>query len=102
MRRDRTPEVIGVIFLVVALAGPFLPQWAMFIVTVAFARGLVALGLMLLLRAGLVSFGQALYFCLGAYAAGALGRFVGVSDILVEMLAGGAVAAAVAFVLGLL
>jgi branched-chain amino acid transport system permease protein len=74
----------------------------MFIVTVAFARGLVALGLMLLLRAGLVSFGQALYYCLGAYAAGALGRFAGLSDILVEMLVGGAVAAAVAFVLGFL
>ena len=74
----------------------------MFIVTIAFARGLVALGLMLLLRAGLVSFGQALYYCLGAYAAGALGRFFGLSDILVEMLAGGAVAAGFAFVLGFL
>ena len=55
----------------------------MFIMTIAFARGLVVLGLMLLLRAGLVSFGQALYYCLGAYAAGALGRFFGVSDIFV-------------------
>ena len=44
----------------------------MFIVTIAFANGLVALGLMMLLRAGLVSFGQALYYCLGAYAAGVL------------------------------
>jgi branched-chain amino acid transport system permease protein len=74
----------------------------MFIVTIAFANGLVALGLMLLLRAGLVSFGQALYFCLGAYTAGALGRFFGLSDVVVYMLAGGAVAAAVAFVLGFL
>src|SRR5207302_354065 len=102
MRRDRTPEVIGVIFLVVALSGPWLPQWAMFILTIAFARGLVALGLMLLLRAGLVSFGQALYYCLGAYAAGALGKFIGVGDIFVQMLAGAAVAALVACVLGFL
>ena len=102
MRRDRTPEVIGVIFLVVALSGPWLPQWAMFILTIAFARGLVALGLMLLLRAGLVSFGQALYYCLGAYAAGALGKFLGVGDIFVQMLVGAAVAALVACVLGFL
>ena len=102
MRRDRTPEMIGVIFLVVVLSGAWLPQWALFILTIAFARGLVALGLMLLLRAGLVSFGQALYYCLGAYAAGALGKFLGVGDIFVQMLAGAAVAALVASVLGFL
>ena len=98
----RTPLLVATTLLVILAAGLSLPQWAMFIVTVAFARGLVALGLMLLLRAGLVSFGQALYYCLGAYAAGALGRFMGVSDIVVEMLAGGAAAAAIAFVLGFL
>jgi ABC-type branched-subunit amino acid transport system permease subunit len=98
----RTPLLVATTLLVILAAGLWLPQWAMFIVTVAFARGLVALGLMLLLRAGLVSFGQALYYCLGAYAAGALGRFMGVSDIVVEMLAGGAAAAAIAFVLGFL
>jgi len=98
----RTPLLLAAILVVILAAGLSLPQWAMFIVTVAFARGLVALGLMLLLRTGLVSFGQALYYCLGAYAAGALGRFMGVSDIVVEMLAGGAAAAAIAFVLGFL
>src|SRR5256885_15712386 len=74
----------------------------MFIITLSFARGLVALGLVLLLRAGLISFGQALFYCLGAYAAGALGRFYGVSDIFIEMLVGGAVAAFTAFILGFL
>ena len=74
----------------------------MFIATIAFAKGMVALGLMLLLRAGLVSFGQALYYCLGAYAAGALGRFVGISDIFVQMVAGAATAGLCAFVLGFL
>ena len=100
--RDRTPLILGAILVLFVAAGPFLPQWALFILTLAFARGLVALGLMLLLRAGLVSFGQALYYCLGAYAAGALGRFYDVSDIFIEMLAGGALAAAVGLVLGFL
>jgi branched-chain amino acid transport system permease protein len=89
-------------FIALVLFGKLLPQWAMFIMTVGLARGLVVLGLLLLLRAGLVSFGQALYYCLGAYAAGALGRFFGVSDIFIEMLVGGALAAITAFVLGFL
>jgi branched-chain amino acid transport system permease protein len=84
------------------LAGLWLPQWAIFIATISFAKGLVALGLMLLLRAGLVSFGQALYYCLGGYAAGALGRFLGVSDVFVQMLAGALVAGLAAFILGFL
>ena len=102
MKHERTPAIIAAIFLAVVIGGLWLPQWALFILTIAFARGLVALGLMLLLRAGLVSFGQALYYCLGAYAAGALGKFLGISDIFVQMLAGAAVAALVAFVLGFL
>jgi len=100
--RDRTPLLIGAILLALLIGGPWLPQWAMFIVTIAFAKGLVALGLMLLLRAGLVSFGQALYYCLGAYAAGALGRFLGIGDVFVQMLAGAAAAGLSAFVLGFL
>jgi branched-chain amino acid transport system permease protein len=102
MKRDRTPLVLAAVLLVILAAGPFMPQWAMFILTIAFAKGLVALGLMLLLRAGLISFGQALYYCLGAYAAGALGRFLGIGDIFVQMLTGGAVAGGAAFVLGFL
>ena len=93
--------VLGMLVLVLA-GGPWLPQWAMFMVTLAFATGLVALGLVLLLRAGLVSFGQALYYCLGAYSAGALGRLFGVSDVVLEMAAGAALAALFAFALGFL
>ena len=102
MRRDRTPLLLGVLFLAVAAAGPWIPPWALFILTIAFAKGLVALGLMLFLRAGLVSFGQALYYCAGAYAAGALGRYLGVSDIFLMMAAGCAAAALLGFVLGFL
>ena len=102
MSRDRTVTIVAASFVALAIAGPWLPQWAIFIVTIAFARGLVALGLVLMLRAGLVSFGQALFYCLGAYSAGALGRFFGISDIFVEMLVGGAVAALTAFILGFL
>jgi ABC-type branched-subunit amino acid transport system permease subunit len=102
LSRDRTVFLIGAILIALLAAGPFIPQWALFIVTIAFAKGLVALGLMLLLRAGLISFGQALYYCLGAYAAGALGRFAGISDVFLQMLAGALVAGFAAFILGFL
>jgi branched-chain amino acid transport system permease protein len=57
---------------------------------------------MLFLRAGLVSFGQALYYCTGAYAAGALGRYWGISDIFLMMAAGCLVSALLGFILGFL
>lgn len=100
MTRDRIPLVLGGVLLAVIAVGPWLPQWALFILTIAFAKGLVALGLLLFLRAGLVSFGHALYYCLGAYAAGAIGRYLGIADIFVQMLVGGATAALTAFILG--
>ena len=68
MTGSRVGLVVAIGFAVAAVAGPFLPPWALFLVTVALGKGLVVLGLMLFLRAGLVSFGQALFYCLGAYA----------------------------------
>jgi branched-chain amino acid transport system permease protein len=102
MKSERTPIILGVALLAVVGAGPLLPQWAMFLATIAIAKGLVALGLLLQLRAGLVSFGQALYYCIGAYTAGSLGRFFGIGDMLLQMIAGALLAACIAFVLGFL
>ena len=102
MTRDRTYLSLGVILLAVAAGGPFLPKWALFLLTIAVAKGLVALGLMLLLRAGLVSFGQALYYCLGAYTACGIGRYFGSGDIFLQMIAGGAAAALIAWIFGFL
>ena len=53
-------------------------------------------------RAGLVSFGQALYYCIGAYAVALVGRTTGVTDAFLLMLIGGACAGLVAFVVGFL
>lgn len=102
MSADRTPRMLALLLVGILAAGPFAPQWTLFLLTVALAKGLVVLGLMLLLRCGLVSFGQALYYCIGAYAAGMLGRYFGMSDLFTLMLAGMAASALVAFVLGFL
>jgi branched-chain amino acid transport system permease protein len=102
MSAGRAPFTLALILAVILAAGPFAPQWTLFLLTIALAKGLVVLGLLLLLRCGLVSFGQALYYCIGAYAAGMLGRLFGVSDLFTLMLAGVAAAALAAFVLGFL
>ena len=102
MSAGRAPFTLALILVVILAAGPFAPQWTLFLLTIALAKGLVVLGLMLLLRCGLVSFGQALYYCIGAYAAGMLGRYFGMSDLFTLMLAGMAAAALAALVLGYL
>ena len=62
----RAQLVGGLLFLIAAAAAPVLPEWVASLVTIAFANALVVLGLVVLWRAGLVSFGQALYYCIGA------------------------------------
>jgi branched-chain amino acid transport system permease protein len=102
MMRDPAARLIVGVFGAVLAAGFLLPQWTLLIVTIAIAKGLVVLGLVLLLRAGLVSFGQGLFYCLGAYAAGAGSKLLGVSDALLLLSAGGLCAALLAAILGFL
>ncbi len=62
--------------------GAFLPDWAIFLGIVSLAKGLVVLGLMLLWRSGLVSFGQGLFYGAGAYMVGLLPQYVPITDAL--------------------
>ena len=102
MTRDRTPLILLATLAVILVGGFFLPQWAKFLLTIALAKGLVVLGLLPLMRTGLVSFGHALYYCLGAYAGGAVGIVFGISDLLLMMLAGGIAGGLLSLVLGFL
>lgn len=102
MRRDYTAAGLAAAALVVLSAWWWLPGWAANMLALALANGLVVLGLTVQIRAGLVSFGQALYYGLGAYAAAMLGHFGGVTDVAVMLAAGVAVSAAVAWALGFL
>jgi branched-chain amino acid transport system permease protein len=99
---DRGEKIVGLALAALLVAGIFLPQWALFLVTLALAKGLVVLGLLLLMRTGLVSFGQGLYYCLGAYAAGTMGQLLHISDAAVMLLVAVAVCCVVALIVGLL
>ena len=62
----------------------------------AAANGIVSLGIVLLMRGGVVSFGQGLVFAAGGYAAALLSNKLGVTDALLLTAAGGAAAMAMA------
>ncbi len=96
----RIPAILA--FLAAACAGPLLPDWIISLATIAFANGLVVLGLIVLWRAGLVSFGQALYYCIGAYAVSLVGRWIGITDAFLLVLIGASAAALVSFLVGFL
>ena len=80
------PGIIGTLaaaviaFAVLAVAGDAMPNWLVLVATLAFAKGLVALGIVALMRGGLVSFGQGTFYCAGAYAAGMAMRSFGIGD----------------------
>lgn len=82
-------------FAVLAAAAWILPDWAMFLLAMALAKGLVCLGIVGMMRGGLVSFGQGLYYCLGAYTATLLANMLGVTDIFLLSLAAAAICGAV-------
>ena len=98
----RTLAVLGGALALLLAAAPLLPSWAVFLLTVALSKGLVVLGLLVLMRTGLVSFGQGLYYAIGAYGAGLLANAFHVEDALLMALAGTLAAAAAAALVGLL
>ena len=74
----------------------------MFLFTVSLCYGVVVLGMMLLIRTGLVSFGHGLYYCMGAYAAGALQPLFGITELAIMLGSAIVVTAAVSAILALL
>jgi ABC-type branched-subunit amino acid transport system permease subunit len=99
---NRSTIIFSAILVALVAFGGALPDWATFHITRSLGLGLVVLGLMLMLRAGLVSFGQALYYCLGAYTAGTLMHFYQIKEALILIPAGMLTAALLAAILGIL
>ena len=92
----------GLMFLFATAAAPLLPDWIVSLATVALANALVVLGLVVLWRAGLVSFGQAIYYCIGAYAVALTTRWTGFRDAFALVVIGGVTAGLVATLIGFL
>ena len=102
MKGDRTVRILTVAMATMLVLAPLLPNWAMFLFTVSLCYGIVVLGMMLLIRTGLVSFGHGLYYCLGAYAAGTLEPLFGITELAVMIGSSVVVTAVVSAILALL
>src|SRR5437660_694009 len=85
-----------------ALLPFFVSDWISFLIALALAKGAVVLGVVLLLRGGLISFGHALYFAIGAYTVGFLANKFGIGEALVALPLAVVISALVAAALGLL
>ncbi len=81
---------------VLVIGGLFIPKWLTFLVTMAAANGLVSLGIVVLMRGGVVAFGQGMVFAVGGYTAALAFNKLGFTDALGLTLAGGVAAALVA------
>ena len=81
-----------------ALGGLLAPTWLLFLLTMSFAQGLAVLGVVHLPRAGGATFGQGMFFAVGAYAAALLPQVTGVHDVLVRVAVGTVAAGVLAVV----
>jgi len=84
------------ICIALSLAGMVMPKWLTFLITMAAANGLVSLGIVVLMRGGVVPFGQGMVFAIGGYAAALLSNKLGIKDALLLTFSGGVIAALIA------
>ncbi len=92
-------------FLILGLfvvIGIIVPAWMRYLLTIALCKGIIASGVMLLLKCGLVSFGHALYSAAGAYAVALTVKHLGVREILIIIPVGVAAGILSAAVIGLI
>lgn len=86
----------GAAIVALLVAGFVMPKWLLFLSTMAISHGLVSMGIVLLMRSGVVSFGQGFVFAAGGYAAALLANHTGITDAVVLVLGGGLAAALLA------
>lgn len=83
---------LGVAIIVALLVGGvIMPKWLLFLSTIALSHGLVSMGIVLLMRSGVVSFGQGFVFAGGGYAAAFIANTFGVTDAILLVIGGGLV-----------
>ena len=94
-------KALGVLLLG-CVVGFFVPRWLQFMLTMAMANGLVSLGIVLLMRGGVVAFGQGLMSAIGGYAAALVFIHWGWQDALLLPLLGGVAACVLTAPFGIL
>lgn len=77
---------------ILLLMGVLAPRWLVSLATMALANGLVSMGIFIMIRSGVVPFGQGLVFAAGGYAAALAFNKLGVTDALALSALGGVAA----------
>lgn len=90
--------LIGIVAVVVL---PLISPSLITLLSLIFAKGIVVLGIIILLQAGQVSFGHAMFFATGAYAVAFYGRYVGPGDLVLYLGLGALSGAVTGAVVGL-
>lgn len=99
--RIKPVTTIAILFFLVSAVAPlFVSSWATLFALIL-AKGVVVLGIILLLQAGQVSFGHAMFFATGAYTAAFWSKYIGGGDIVLFIALGGITSALVGLLVGL-
>jgi len=98
---DRTVVGVTVGVILVAIINFFVPEWIRQIGLLSMAMGTVALGLLVLWRTGLISFGHALYYGFSAYSV-ALLNYLGLRDAFLLVIISATMSGLLAWGLGFL
>ena len=88
------------VILAVAIA-PWLIPNSQVLLTIALSKGLAVLGVIVLLQAGQVSFGHALFYAIAAYITAFLGKSLAGGELLLAMILGTLCAGLVGLIVGL-
>ena len=78
LKNEKILLLIFILFFM--LSWFFLPNYAINTICFSFCNGLVILGLLILMRAGLISFGHGMYYCLGGYAVAMTYNFFNIKE----------------------
>lgn len=98
MRKSHLLSLLIIVLCALALA-PLAPRWLQFVLTLAIAKGFVALGVAILLRAGLISLGHAMFYAIAAYAMALVAK-TGLTDFATLALIGVAASSLAGLVVG--
>ncbi len=97
----KTWIVLFIIVLAILVVTPELIPWSRVILTMVLSKGLAVLGILVLLRAGQVSFGHAMFFAISAYTATFMTREIAGVDVITIILASVAVSTIWGLLVGL-
>ena len=99
--KDQSVQLsIGFVLILLIFGSFILPEWMSNNFMYGLSRGLAVLGLMILWRTNLVSFGHALYYGFGAYAVAMCQKYFGITDIFLRFFIAVVAAGLLGFALG--